>query len=213
MLDANELHPNKNLKNICFIKNAVKSPNVIIGDFTYYNCDNGKNPADFEKENILYHYEEFGDKLIVGKFCSLGENIRFVMNAANHNLSAITTYPFTAILEEGGGVNEAHLNELPNKGDTVIGNDVWIGQNVTIMPGVHIGDGAVVGANSVVAKNVAPYTVVAGNPVKEIRKRFSAEDIAALEEIKWWDWDIEKITANLQTILGNDVRKLKALCE
>ena len=208
-MEAKELHPNKNLKNICYINNIIKNPNIIIGDYTYYNCEN--NPESFEKDCVLYHYEEFGDKLIIGKFCSIGENVRFIMNAANHNLSAITTYPFTAIMQEESGINKEHLAELPNKGDTIVGNDVWIGQNVTIMPGVHIGDGAVIGANSVVAKNVQPYTIVAGNPIKEIRKRFSNDEINILLEIEWWNWDIDKIVNNLDIILGNDVSKLKEL--
>ena len=206
-MDAKQLHPNKNLTNICYINNVIKNPNIIVGDYTYYNCEN--NVENFEKECVLYHYAEFGDKLIIGKFCSLGENIRFIMNAANHNLDAITTYPFTAIMQEKNEVNKKHLSELPNKGDTVIGNDVWIGQNVTIMPGVHIGDGAVIGANSVVARNVLPYTIVEGNPIKEIRKRFSEDEIAILLKIKWWDWDIDKILDNLDIILGKDVNKLQ----
>ena len=208
-MEAKELRPNKNLKNICYINNIIKNPNIIIGDYTYYNCEN--NPESFEKDCVLYHYEEFGDKLIIGKFCSIGENVRFIMNAANHNLSAITTYPFTAIMQEESGINKEHLAELPNKGDTIVGNDVWIGQNVTIMPGVHIGDGAVIGANSVVAKNVQPYTIVAGNPIKENRKRFSNDEINILLEIEWWNWDIDKIINNLDIILGNDVSKLKEL--
>lgn len=208
-MNANELYPNKNLNNICYIKNVIKSPNIIVGDYTYYNCE--KKPENFERECVLYHYKEFGDKLIIGKFCSIGENVKFIMNAANHNLNAITTYPFTAILQEKNEINKKHLSELPNKGDTVIGNDVWIGQNVTIMPGVHIGDGAVIGANSVVAKNVEPYTIVAGNPIKEIRKRFSKEEINVLLEVRWWNWNIEKILKNLEIILGNDVKKLKEL--
>ena len=208
-MEAKELRPNKNLKNICYINNIIKNPNIIIGDYTYYNCEN--NPESFEKDCVLYHYEEFGDKLIIGKFCSIGENVRFIMNAANHNLSAITTYPFTAIMQEESGINKEHLAELPNKGDTIVGNDVWIGQNVTIMPGVHIGDGAVIGANSVVAKNVQPYTIVAGNPIKEIRKRFSNDEINILLEIEWWNWDTDKIINNLDIILGNDVSKLKEL--
>jgi len=208
-MDAKKVYPNKHLKNICYINNVIKNPNVIVGDFTYYNCPKGAKK--FEKDCILYHYKEFGDKLIIGKFCSIGENVKFIMNAANHNLNAITTYPFTALLQEQNEVNIKHLSELPNKGDTVIGNDVWIGQNVTIMPGVHIGDGAVIGANSVVAKNVMPYTIVAGNPIKEIRKRFCESDINILLKIKWWDWDIDKIIDNLEIILGKDIGQLSKL--
>ena len=205
-MNAREIYPNKNLKNICYINNIIKNPNIIIGDYTYYNTE--KNAENFENDCVIYHYKEFGDKLIIGKFCSIGENVKFMMNAANHNLNAITTYPFTAIMEKEKGINTKHLSELPNKGDTVIGNDVWIGMNSLIMPGVHIGDGAVIGANSVVAKNVEPYTIVAGNPIREIRKRFSEEEIKLLLETKWWDWDIEKITKNIDVILKNDVTKL-----
>lgn len=208
-MNAKDLYPNKNLKNICFINNVIKNPNVIIGDYTYYNCK--KNPENFENECVLYHYKEFGDKLIIGKFCSIGENIKFMMNAANHNLSAVTTYPFTAIMEQKNGINKEHLSELPNKGDTVIGNDVWIGMNCFIMPGVKIGDGAVIGANSVVAKNVAPYSIVAGNPIKEIRKRFSEKEIELLLKIKWWNWEIEKIQKNMDIILGSDINKLSKI--
>ncbi|MCI8273004.1 MAG: DUF4362 domain-containing protein [Clostridia bacterium] len=173
-MNANELYPNKNLKNICYINNVIKNPNIIIGDYTYYNCE--KDVENFEKDCVLYHYEEFGDKLVIGKFCSIGENVRFIMNAANHNLSAITTYPFTAIMQEKSEVNIEHLLELPNKGDTIIGNDVWIGQNVTIMPGVHIGNGAVIGANSVVAKDVLPYTIVKNRDIRNLSKEYKTFD-------------------------------------
>lgn len=213
-MNAKKLHPNENLKNICYINNIIKNPNIIIGDYTYYNCDGTtKKVENFEKDCVLYHYKEFGDKLIIGKFCSIGENVQFMMNAANHNLNSITTYPFTAILDSDTNVNQKHLSELPNKGDTVIGNDVWIGMNSLIMPGVHIGDGAIIGANSVVAKNVQPYSIVAGNPIREIRKRFSDEEIEILLKIQWWNWDIEKIKKNLATITGNDIKKLNSLCE
>lgn len=210
-MDPNSLHPNQKLQNICFIKNVITRKNVHIGDYTYYNCD--KDPQNFEDECITYHYEEFGDHLSIGKFCSLGENIRFLMNAANHNLNSISAYPFTAILSEEEGMNRKHLSELPHKGDTIIGNDVWIGQNVTILPGVHIGDGAVIGAYSVVAKDVSPCSIVACSPIKMIRKRFSDEEIETLLKIRWWDWDIHKILANLDIILGSDIRRLKELSE
>lgn len=205
-MNPNELHPNKELQNICFIKNVIKGKNVIIGDYTYYNCSG--DPTNFEKENITYHYEELGDKLIIGKFCSLGENIKFIMNAANHNMKGITSYPFTAILRDQEGVNMKHLSELPVKGDTIVGNDVWIGENVTILPGIHIGDGAIIGANSVVSKNVPAYTIAAGNPVREIRKRYTEEEIQTLEKIAWWNWPIEKILKNLDVLLNGKVEDL-----
>lgn len=208
LIDDKKIHPNEKLKNICYIKNLITKPNIEIGDFTYYNS---LEADKFETECVVYHYEALGDKLKIGKFCALGENIRFIMNAANHNLSAFTTYPFTAIIGTDGEINTKHLSELPMKGDTVIGNDVWIGENVTILPGVHIGDGAVIGANSVVAKNIPPYSVAAGNPCEVRKKRFDDQTIDFLLNLKWWDWQPDKIFKNIDVLCGNDIEKLKTL--
>lgn len=210
-MNARDIFPNPNLKNMCYINNVTKNPNIIIGDYTYYN--NGEDSTKFEENCVLYHYKEFGDKLIIGKFCSIGENVKFMMNAANHRLDCITTYPFVALMNQDTRVNEKHLSELPNKGDTVIGNDVWIGMNCLIMPGVQIGDGAIIGANSVVAKNVEPYEIVAGNPIKKIRKRFTDEEIKILLKVQWWNWEIEKIKNSIDTITSNDIHKLAEIKE
>lgn len=207
-IDNRKIFPNEKLKNICYIKNLITKPNIEVGDYTYYNSLEAEN---FESDCVVYHYEALGDKLIIGKFCSLGEHIRFIMNAANHNMSAFTTYPFAAIIGTDGDINTKHLSELPMKGNTVIGNDVWIGENVTILPGVHIGDGAIIGSNSVVAKNIPPYSVAAGNPCQVKRKRFDDETIAFLLNLKWWDWSSEKIFANIDILCGCDIQKLKLL--
>lgn len=203
-----DIFPNPNLPNICYIKNAVKNPNVIIGDYTYYFDEN--HPEKFE-EHITNFYDFIGDKLIIGKFCSIAKGIEFVMNGANHRMSTISTYPFYIMGSGWGSALAPHTEELPLKGDTVIGNDVWIGQNVTIMPGVHIGDGAIIGTNSTVAKDIPPYAIAVGNPCQVKRYRYSQEDINKLEEIKWWDWDIEKINKYMDIINSNDIEKLLAI--
>ena len=155
--DPNQLFPNKNIPSVCFIKNAVTRPNIIVGDYTYYDdCDG----AERFEEHVTHHYEFIGDKLIIGKFCAIGKGVEFIMNGANHRMGSVTTYPFNIM---GGGWEKSTpaLCDLPLKGDTVVENDVWIGQNVTILPGVHIGSGAIIGANSVVSKDVPPYCIAA----------------------------------------------------
>lgn len=165
--NPNEVFPNE-YKTSCFIKNVIKAPNIIIGDYTYY--DDNKDPTGFEKNNVLFNYPEFGDKLIIGKFCSIASQTKFIMGSANHRISSVTTYPFNVF---GGAWQENtpdHLSQLPFKGDIIIGNDVWIGRECIIMPGAKIGDGAIIGAYSVVTKDVPPYSVVGGNPARIIKK-------------------------------------------
>ena len=130
-------HPNPSLKRICFIKNTVSRPNIVIGDYTYY--DDPEDSENFEA-HVTHHYDFIGDKLIIGKFTAIAKGVEFVMNGANHRMASVTTYPFSLMLH-GWEKSIPALDELPLKGDTVIGNDVWIGQNVTVLPGVHIGDG------------------------------------------------------------------------
>jgi virginiamycin A acetyltransferase len=199
-------HPMKGFPQICFIKNVVSNPNIIIGDYTYY--DDSEDSENFER-NVLYHYPFVGDKLIIGKFCALATGIKFIMNGANHKISGFSTYPFD-IFGNGWERVAPQPEELPFKGDTVIGNDVWIGYEAVIMPGVKIGDGAIVAAKSVVTKEVPPYSVVGGNPANLLKKRFSEETIELLLEISWWNWDIEKITKNLEKIVSADIEALKA---
>lgn len=205
----NNPHPMEGHPRVCYIKSVIKSPNIIVGDYTYY--DDPENPEKFE-ENVLYHYDFIGDKLIIGKFCAIATGAKFIMNGANHNMSAFTTYPF-GIFGAGWETGLPALTDLPTKGDTVIGNDVWIGYESIVMPGVRIGDGAIIAAKSVVTKDVPPYAIVGGNPAKIIKKRFDDQVVAKLLAIKWWDWPIEKITSNIPLLVSNDSRKLLALEE
>lgn len=198
-------HPLREHPRTCFIKNFVKNPNIIVGDFTYYDDPDG--PENFEK-NVLYHFDFIGDKLIIGKFCAVATGVKFIMNGANHNIAGFSTYPFPIF---GNGWEQALPPDyaFPNRGDTVVGNDVWIGYASVIMPGVRIGDGAVVASCSLVAKDVPPYSIVGGHPARVIRARFDAQTIAALLEIRWWHWDAEKITRNLDAICSADIDKLR----
>ncbi len=203
--------PNKNTPfplahydRLCFLKNIIKNPNIIVGDYTYY--DDFEDIMNFEK-NVKYHFDFTGDKLIIGKFCMIASDVTFIMNGANHLTDAVTTYPFAIF--GNGWENAMEGKTYPSKGNIVVGNDVWIGYNATIMAGVTIGDGAIIGTNSVVTKDVEPYAIVGGNPAKLIKKRFSEEEINDLLEIKWWDWEIEKITQNVQNLTDNNIAALK----
>ncbi|MGB2273176.1 MAG: CatB-related O-acetyltransferase [Flavicella sp.] len=192
--------PLANYDKLCFLKNIVTNPNIIIGDYTYY--DDFEDVANFEK-NVKYHFDFNNDKLIMGKFCMIASGAKFIMNGGNHLTEAISSYPFAIF---GNGWEDAMKDKsYPHKGDIVIGNDVWIGHNATIMAGVTIGDGAIIAANATVVKDVPPYTIVGGNPAQEIRKRFSDEEIKRLLALKWWDWDISKITANVQKLTEKDI--------
>lgn len=196
--DKNEIFPMRGQKRICFLKNIITNPNIIVGDYTYY--DDHDDVFNFEK-NVKYHFDFIGDKLIIGKFCMIASGVTFIMNGANHSMKGMTTYPFS-IFGNGWERVMPELDELPYKGDTIIGNDVWIGSNVTIMPGVKIGDGAIIATNATVTRNVEPYAIVGGNPATEIRKRFTEEKIKELLEMQWWNWSIEKITENLEFLSG-----------
>lgn len=198
----------KGLERTCFLKDVVKNKNIIIGDYTYYDDIDG-NIYNFEK-NVIYHYDFLGDKLIIGKFCQIASCVRFLMNGIFHMIDSISTFPFS-IFSNYISQNFSKKIHYPNKGDTVIGNDVWIGYNATFMPGVHVGDGAIIGANANITKNVPPYSIVGGNPAKLIRYRFNENETRDLLEIKWWDWDIEKILENVDVIMSSNVNKLRSL--
>lgn len=199
-----DIYPVSGIKSLCFIKNIIKNPNIIVGDYTYY--DDPANPEKFE-ENVLYHYDFFGDRLVIGKFCAIAPRVKFIMNGANHKMKAFTTYPF-GLFRNGWENGIPGIEELPFKRDTEVGNDVWIGMESIIMPGIKIGDGAIIAAKSVVTKDVPPYTIVGGNPATIIRKRFSDDVIELLLKIRWWDWEVEKITENITLLCSEDVDKL-----
>ena len=201
--DKDQKFPLANYDRLCFLKNVVKNPNVIIGDYTYY--DDFENVENFEK-NIKYHFDFIGDKLIIGKFCMIASDVTFIMNGANHLTNSITSYPFAIFGHDWSDAMEG--KSYPTKGDTIVGNDVWIGYNSTIMPGVKIGDGAIIATNSTVTKDVEPYTVVGGNPAKEIKKRFTENEINKLLKIRWWNWSIEKITKNVKKLTDNNIDDL-----
>jgi len=191
---------------VCFIGNTVKNPNILVGDYTYY--DDPEDSEGFER-NVLYHYPFIGDKLVIGKFCAIARGAKFIMNGANHKLSGFSTYPFS-IMGHGWERVMPRLEELPYKGDTVVGNDVWIGYDALILPGVKIGDGAVIAARAVVTRDVSPYTIVGGNPARTIAERFSPAVVKELLAIAWWEWDAAKITRNLEAIVGADIAALRA---
>ena len=200
-------HPMAGFPQVCFIKNTISNPNIIVGYYTYY--DDPEDAENFER-NVLYHFPFIGDKLIIGKFCAIARGVRFIMNGANHKTSGISTYPFQ-IFGNGWEKVMPGPGELPYKGDTEIGSDVWIGYDALIMPGVKIGNGAIISARAVVTSDVPPYTIVGGNPARAIRQRFSEKQIKMLETIAWWDWPVEKITRHLSLIVAGDAAAL-ALC-
>jgi virginiamycin A acetyltransferase len=185
-----------------FLKNHITRPNIQVGDYTYY--DDPAGMQEFER-SVLYHFDFIGDRLIIGKFCSIATGAKFIMNGGNHRTDWLTNYPFPIF---GGQWAAAMPEKWPNKGDTIVGNDVWIGHGATLMPGVHIGDGAIIAAEAVVTSNVDPYAVVGGNPAKLLRTRFGPETVNQLLQLRWWDWPIERITEKVKEICSADIAAL-----
>lgn len=204
--DAGAVFPNE-YRTSCFLKNVITAPNVFVGDYTYY--DDPAAATGFERNNILFNYPEFGDKLVIGKFCSIACGTQFIMGAANHRISSVSTYPFAVFGGAWAGCVPPHLDQLPRKGDTIVGNDVWFGRNCVILPGVHIGDGAILAAHSVVAKDVAPYTVVGGNPARLIRPRFDEELTGLLLRLQWWDLPAPELTELLPLLCDPDLEAVR----
>lgn len=200
-----DAHPMPGFARVCFIRNTIRNPNIIVGAYSYY--DDPDDSADFER-NVRYHYPFVGDRLIIGRFCAIAHGATFIMNGANHLMSGFSTYPFQIF---GNGWEHAAPppQAFPNKGDTTVGNDVWIGYDSMIMPGVTIGDGAIVAARSVVSADVPPYAIVAGNPARVLRRRFDDATVAALLDIAWWNWPVERITQHLPQIMGADLAALR----
>lgn len=206
--DSKDIYPRTGDKNTVYLKPLVTDPNITVGEYTMYN-DFTADPALFEKNNVLYHYPVNHDRLVIGKFCSLACGVRFLFNSANHRMSSLSTYPFPLFYEEWELDVKEVARSWDNKGDIIVGNDVWIGYEAVIMAGVTIGDGAIIGTRSLVTKDVAPYTIVGGIPAKPIRKRFSEQIISKLIELKWWDWPKEKIKANIEAIQSGRIEQLK----
>ena len=198
--DPNKKYPIPGYEKEIYVKPTISNPNIIVGDFTYI--------ADSEFESHVTNFYPWSkDKLIIGKFCQIAVGVEFMMNDANHQMIAVSTFPFYTL--EGWDMETPAFSDMPFKGDTVIGNDVWIGQNAVILPGVHVGDGAIIGANSVVGSDVDPYTIVAGNPAKPIRKRFDDDLISLMLKWKWWDKEIDEINSLIPLLTSNDVESVK----
>ena len=202
-----KIYPRTGDKQTVYLNAVIKDPQIEVGDYTIYN-DFAADPLLFEKNNVLYHYPIHREKLIIGKFCSIACGAKFLFNCANHTLKSLSTYTFPLFYEEWELEKSNITTAWDNKGDIVIGNDVWIGFEAVIMAGVHIGDGAIIAARAVVTKDVPPYTIVGGTPAKEIRKRFDAELIQQLLMLKWWDWSNDKIRQCLPYIAEGKINDL-----
>ncbi len=204
----NKIYPRTGDAQTVYLKSVITHLNIEVGDFTIYN-DFVNDPREFEKNNVLYHYPINHDRLIIGKFCSIACGAKFIFNCANHTLKSLSTYTFPLFFEEWDLPKSEVATAWDNKGDIVIGNDVWIGYDAVIMAGVTIGDGAIIATRAVVTKDVEPYSIVGGIPAKEIRKRFSSDIVARLQKFQWWNWDIDKIRNSISAIQAGDIELLE----
>jgi virginiamycin A acetyltransferase len=214
-MDKSVLHPDPAIifpkpgeKDSVYLKNVIKNPRIIIGEYTIHH--DFHDPTDFETENVLYLKPENDDKLIIGKYVSIASGVKFIMNGANHKMGSFATFPFPVVADNWG--LDMQIEEAWDiEGDTVIGNDVWLGFESVIMPGIHVGDGAIIATRSLVTKDVPPFTIVGGVPARVIKKRFNDDTIEFLQKLKWWDWDVQKVKANVTALMNGDVEKLKKL--
>ncbi len=209
-MDKSKIYPRTGDTQTVYLKSVVTRKTIEVGDFTIYN-DFVNDPRDFEKNNVLYHYPINGDRLVIGKFCSIACGAKFIFNCANHALRSLSTYTFPLFFEEWDLPKSELASAWDNKGDIIIGNDVWIGYDAVIMAGVTIGDGAIIGTRAVVTKDVAPYSIVGGVPAREIRKRFAPEVVERLRELKWWNWPEDKIRKAIPAIQAGDVKALERI--
>ncbi len=193
-----------------YLKDVITGPNIEVGEYTIYN-DFVRDPRDFEKNNVLYHYPVNGDRLVIGRFCSIACGAKFMFTSGNHSMQSLANYTFPIFFDEWGLDAKDICDAWDNKGDTVIGNDVWIGYEAVIMPGVKIGDGAVIGTRALVTKDVPPYTIVGSVPAKPIRRRFDDATVEKLEALRWWDWDEDRLKRALPAIQAGDIAALAAL--
>ena len=208
MAMTDKIYPRTGDRETVYLKNVIDNPNIQIGDYTIYN-DFVHDPREFRKNNVLYHYPINKDRLIIGKFCSIACSAKFLFNSGNHKMASLSTYTFPLFFEEWDLEKENVAQAWDQKGDIIIGNDVWIGYEAVILSGVTIGDGAVIGCRAVVTKDIPPYTIVGGVPAKPIRKRFDEETIKELQKIKWWDWPEEKIAGKIPAIQAGDLEELR----
>lgn len=206
-MNPHTLYPRPKDRQTIYLKPAISNPAISVGEFTMYN-DFVNDPTQFERNNVLYQYPVNRDRLVIGKFCSIACGARFLFNSANHAMGSLSTYPFPIFFEEWGLRGEDVASAWDNKGDIVIGNDVWIGYEAVVLSGVRVGDGAVIAARAVVTRDVPPYTIVGGVPARPIRQRFSDETVAALVKLKWWDWPYEAIARNLNVIQRGNLSRI-----
>ena len=206
-ISSNIIYPRTGDTQTINLKNVITDPNIKIGDYTIYN-DFVNDPRNFQQNNVLYHYPINHDRLVIGKFCSVACGAKFLFTSANHTMRSLSSYTFSIFFEEWGLDKKDITDAWDNKGDIVIGNDVWIGYEAVIMSGVTIGDGAIIGARAVVTKDVPPYTIVGGVPAKHIRKRFDEKTIQQLLKMRWWDWPQERIAQNISAIQAGDIRQM-----
>lgn len=207
-MTVSALYPRTGDTQTIYLKNAITNPGITVGEYTMYN-DFVHDPRDFQSNNVLYHYPVNHDRLVIGRYCSIACGAKFLFNSANHTLSSLSTYPFPIFYEEWGLDKGKVASAWDNKGDIVVGNDVWIGYEAVILAGVTVGDGAVIAARAVVTKDVPPYTIVGGVPAKPIRRRFPEDTIRRLLALRWWDWPRERIAQNLAAIRAGDVDRLR----
>ena len=207
-MTVSALYPRTGDTQTIYLKNAITNPGITVGEYTMYN-DFVHDPRDFQSNNVLYHYPVNHDRLVIGRFCSIACGARFLFNSANHAMASLSTYPFPLFWEEWGLDRAEVASAWDNKGDIVVGNDVWIGYEAVILAGVTVGDGAVIAARAVVTKDVPPYTIVGGVPAKPIRRRFPEDTIRRLLALRWWDWPRERIAQNLAAIQAGDVDRLR----
>ncbi len=209
-MDAAKIYPRSNDRETVYLKNVVTDPFISVGDYTIYN-DFVNDPRDFQKNNVCYHYPINGDRLVIGKFCSIACGATFLFTSANHSLRSLSTYPFPIFFEEWG-LDVANITEAwDKKGDIIVGNDVWIGYEAVILNGVTIGDGAIVAARAVVTEDVQPYTIVGGVPARTIRRRFDDAHIAQLQNLHWWDWPADQLRRNIRALQHGDLERVERL--
>ena len=203
----NKIYTRKGDTQTVYLNAVVKDPSIEVGDYTIYN-DFISDPRQFEQNNVLYHYPINHERLIIGKFCSIACGVKFLFNCANHTLKSLSTYTFPLFYVDWELEKSNVASAWDNKGDIVIGNDVWIGFEAVILAGVKIGDGAIIGTRAVVTKDVPPYSIVGGIPAKVIRKRYSPDIIEQLLSLRWWDWTKDRIKRNLPFIMAGNIENM-----